>query len=278
VVNGQKVWNTGAHYADMGILVARTDWDAPKHAGLSFFVIDMHQPGVTVRPLKQMNHHQSFNEVFLDDARIPVRDQVGALGEGWHVALTTLSYERKYGGRVRPNLSRAPGRALAEARAEVDHYFESYRWYPQRSGRVDLVVERARAQGVEQDPVVRQAITRLLSLQMVSQWTASRAAAARALGRTPGAEGSVGKLASSEISRMASRVHSLIGGADCLLSGSDAPLDGVITEVLLSTPGQSLAGGTDEIQKNILGEKMLGLPREPAPDFGLPFKQTRRNG
>ena len=278
IVNGQKVWNTGAHYADMGILVARTDWDVPKHAGLSFFVIDMRQPGVTVRPLKQMNHHQSFNEVFLDNARIPVRDRVGALGEGWHVALTTLSYERKYGGRVRPQLSSAPGRLLDEARAEVDHYFESYKWYPQRSGRVDLVVERARANGLDRDSVVRQEIARLLSLQLVSQWTASRAAAARALGRTPGAEGSVGKLATSEISRSAARVHSLIGGASCMLSGADAPLDGVITEVLISTPGQSIAGGTDEIQKNILGEKMLGLPREPAPEYGEPFRQTRRNG
>ena len=278
IVNGQKVWNTGAHYADMGILVARTDWDVAKHAGLSFFVIDMRQPGVTVRPLRQMNHHQSFNEVFLDDARVPARDQVGALGEGWHVALTTLSYERKYGGRVRPNLSSAPGRLLDEARAEVEHYFESYRWYPQRSGRVDLVVDRARENGVDQEPVVRQEIARLLSLQMVSQWTASRASAARALGRTPGAEGSVGKLASSEISRSAARVHSLIGGASGLLRGSDAPLDGVIAEVLVSTPGQSIAGGTDEIQKNILGEKMLGLPREPSPEFGEPFRLARRNG
>jgi len=261
VVNGQKVWNTGAHYSDVGILLARTDRSVPKHAGLTFFVIDMRQPGVTVRPLRQMNHHQSFNEVFLTDARIPADHVVGREGEGWSVALTTLSYERKYGGRVRPNLSSAPGRTLAEARAEVDHYFESYRWYPQRSGRVDLVVERARAMGVAADPVVRQEIARLLSLQSVSQWTAARASAARALGRTPGAEGSVGKLATSEISRGAARVHSLIGGADCMLAGSDAALDGIITEVLLSTPGQSIAGGTDEIQKNILAEKLLGLPR-----------------
>ncbi len=277
VVSGQKVWNTSAHHADLGILLARTDWSVPKHRGLTFFVLPMHQPAVTVRGLRQMNHHSSFNEVFLDEARLPKDWVVGQVGDGWAAALTTLAYERRFGARMRPRYVQGSGRALQEARDEVDDYFETYKWYPQRAGRVDLVVERARAAGRTDDPIVRQALARLLSLQSVSAWTASRAQAARALGRAPGAEGSVGKLSASIIAREASKVHSLLAGADGTLLGSDAPLGGIIAEVLMSVPGQSIAGGTDEIQKNILGERMLGLPREPSTDHDLPFSLARRS-
>ena len=277
VVSGQKVWNTSAHHADLGILVARTDWSAPKHKGLTYFVLPMRQPGVTVRPLRQMNHHSSFNEVFLDEARIPRDWVVGRVGDGWSVALTTLAFERRFSSRMRPKFVEAPGRALDEARVEVEHHFETYKWYPQRAGRVDLLVPQARAAGRACDSVVRQGIARALSMQSIAQWTAARAQAARALGRAPGAEGSVGKLAASNLARECARVHALIAGAHGSLMGADAPLDGIVAEVLMSVPGQSIAGGTDEIQKNILGEKMLGLPREPAVDAGLPFNQTRRN-
>ena len=277
VVTGQKVWNTSAHHAELGLLVARTDWDVPKHRGLTYFVLPMRQPGVEARPLRQMNDHRSFNEVFLSEARIPRDNVVGAVGDGWSVALTTLAHERRFGALVRPTFPDGAGRAVDEARAEAAGYFETYRWYPQRAGRVDLVVERARATGRDADPVVRQEIARLLSLQRASRWTAERSRAARALGRPPGAEGSIGKLAASHVARQAARVHTLIAGADGMLTGADSPLGGVVAEVLVSVPAQSIAGGTDEIQRNILGEKVLGLPREPAPDRTAPFRDLPRN-
>lgn len=281
IVNGQKVWNTSAHHADLGMLVARTDWDVAKHRGLTYFVIPMKQPGVTVRPLRQMNNHASFNEVFFTDARIPKDWVVGGVGDGWAAALTTLAYERRFGAMSRPKYEGREGRVgrvVEEARREADDHFETYRWYPQRAGRPDLLVERAQAAGVSSDPVVRQAIVRVLSMLSASRWTAERARAARVLGRNPGAEGSVGKLATSTIARESAKAHALIAGSAGMLTGPSSLLDGIIAEILVSVPGQSIAGGTDEIQRNILGEKVLGLPREPSTDHDLPFNQTRRNG
>jgi alkylation response protein AidB-like acyl-CoA dehydrogenase len=278
VVNGQKVWNTSAHHADFGMLVARTDWDAPKHRGLTYFALPMRQPGVEARPLRQMNDHSSFNEVFMTEARIPRDFVVGRVGDGWTVALTTLAYERRFGAVGRPRFSGDSGRALDEARLEAAEHFATYAWYPQRAGRVDLVVERAHASGRSGDPVVRQAIAKLLSTHRASGWTADRARAARALGRPPGAEGSIGKLALSEVARQAARVHSMLVASDGMLNGPNSPLAGVIAEILVSVPAQSIAGGTDEIQRNILGEKVLGLPREPTSDRDTPFRDLPRNG
>lgn len=275
VVNGQKVWNTSAHHADLGILVARTDWTVPKHRGLTYFVIPMRQPGVTVQPLRQMNGHSSFNEVFLTDARIPRDWVVGGVGGGWAAALTTLAHERRFGGMGRPRYATTAGRALDEAHEEADRHFATYSWYPQRAGRPDLLAERARAAGRHDDPVVRDEIARVITMQRIAGWTGERARQGRALGRPPGAEGSVGKLAMSDVARLAAHAHAAIAAADAMLGVPDA--DPVVAEVLISVPGQSIAGGTDEIQRNILGEQSLGLPREPAPDRDLAFRDTRRN-
>jgi alkylation response protein AidB-like acyl-CoA dehydrogenase len=277
VVNGQKVWTTSAHHADLGMLLARTDPSAPKHAGITYFALPMKQDGVLVRPLRQMNWHQSFNEVFMTDARVPAENVIGEVGGGWAAARTTLAHERRLGRGREPAYDRGPGRALDEARAEAQEYFATYGWYPQRAGRPDLAVPHSRAAGVSDDPVIRQELARLICLERVSAWTAQRARAGRALGRPPGPEGSIGKLAASNIAREAARVHSLIGGSSGMVRGPDAPFEGLIAEVLLSVPAVSIAGGTDEIQKNILGERILGLPREPAPDRALPFNETRRN-
>ena len=278
IINGQKVWNTSAHHADFAMLVARTDWDVPKHQGLTYFVLPMHQPGVEVRPLRQMNNHSSFNEVFMTEARIPRSYVVGTPGEGWKAALTTLAFERRFGTMRPPRYTTVNSRAVKEAMQESEDHFLAYKWYPQRAGRVDLVLDRARSTGTITNPVVRQEIARLLSLHRASGWTAERTQTALALGRTPGPEGSIGKLATSMIARQAAKVHSMISGAEGLLSGSDSPLDGVIAEILVSVPAQSIAGGTDEIQRNILGEKALGLPREPSVDQDRPFRDIPRNG
>jgi alkylation response protein AidB-like acyl-CoA dehydrogenase len=278
VVNGQKVWNTSAHHADMGMLLARTDSSVPKHHGITYFALPMQQPGVEVRQLRQMNFHASFNEVFLTNARVPRENVIGAVGHGWAAALTTLSYERRFAALQRPGYAAEPGQALAEARAEADRHFATYSWYPQRAGRPDLVVEHARAAGVADNPVIRQAIARLLTLHRVSLWTAERARQARARGARPGAEGSIGKLAASNVARESARVHSMIAGAAGLLTGPDSALGGVIAEVLMSVPGQSIAGGTDEIQKNILAERVLRLPGEVRVDRDVPFSQLTGRG
>jgi alkylation response protein AidB-like acyl-CoA dehydrogenase len=279
VINGQKVWTTSAHHADWGLLLARTDWDAPKHKGLSFFILDMRQPGVEVRPLRQMNGHASFNQVFLTDAEVPPEHLVSEVGRGWAVATTTLMHERRSADGLRGDAtgSDRPGRAYAEERAELATTMEPYRWYPQRRGRVDLVLQRARETGRLADPVVRQEIARLLILARSAEWTARRARVAQAEGRPPGPEGSLGKLVASHVARAAARVHTQLSGADALLAGEDAAMDGVIAEILLSVPAISIAGGTDEIQRNIIAERVLGMPREPNSDADRPFRDVPRN-
>ena len=279
VVTGQKVWNTSAHHADLGMLLARTDWGVPKHDGLTYLVLPMQQPGVEVRPLRQMNLHASFNEVFMADARVPRDWVVGEVGKGWTAAQATLAHERRVGALGLPRLAGVDeGRALEEARAEAAEVAKVYSWYPQRAGRADLVLDNARSAGVQDDPLVRQSIARVLSTQRVSEWTAERARAARATGRPPGPEGSIGKLALSHVARAAADLHAGIGGAHAMLAGADpgSPLDGIVAEILISVPAQSIAGGTDEIQRNIIGERSLGLPREPDPTKGLPYRDARR--
>ena len=278
IVNGQKVWTTSAHHADYGLLLARTDWDVPKHQGLSYFVLDMRQPGVEVRPLRQMNGHASFNQVFFTDAQVQPEDRISATGNGWQVAITTLAHERRGADRIGGDGGgvEREGPIYEAERAEQAIALEPYKWYPQRAGRVDLVVERAYATGAIADPVVRQEIARLLVLAKSAEWTARRARAAQQQGRPQGPEGSLGKLAGSHVARLACHVHTLIAGADAMLTGPDGALDGLIAEILVSVPATSIAGGTDEIQRNIIAERVLGLPKEPRMDGG-PFRDVRRN-
>ena len=278
IVNGQKVWTTSAHHADYGLLLARTDWDVPKHQGLSYFVLDMHQEGVEVRPLKQMNGHASFNQVFFTDAVVPAENLVSTVGNGWQVAITTLMHERRGADGLR-GVQRErdlPGRIYEQEREEIAVALEPYKWYPQRAGRVDLVLERAQATGRNADPATRQEIAKLLTMAKGAEWTARRARAAQQQGRPQGPEGSLGKLASSNIARQASHVHTLIAGANAMLAGEDGDLGGLIAEILVSVPATSIAGGTDEIQRNIIAERVLGLPKEPRMDTG-PFRDVKRN-
>ena len=280
VINGQKVWNTSAHHADYGILVARTDFDVPKHQGISFFLIDMHQAGVEVRPLRQMNGHASFNEVFLTDAEVAVDDLVGGEGNGWAVAKTTLSYERRLGGVGRSfaaaDESRS-GRVYEEYAQELAIANEPYTWYPQRQGRVDLVLPRARATGAIEDPVLRQEIARLICLQKGASLALAAAEAKRKSGSNELVPaGSIGKLAASVIARQAAQVHTMISGADAMRGGPESAENGMVAEVLTSVPAISIAGGTDEIQRNIIAERVLLMPKEAREDTG-PFRDIKRN-
>ena len=279
VVNGQKVWNTSAHKADWGLLLARTNMDLPKHRGLAYFIINMRQPGVQAVPLKQMNGHASFNQVFFTDAEVEPEMLVEEDGDGWKIATTTLMHERRGadGLRRHQQVTNRPERIYQEESQEIAVALEPYKWYPQRTGRSDLLIERARATGTDKDPVVRQEIAKVLIMAKCAEWTARRARAAQAQGRPQGPEGSIGKLAASYIARASNQVHTMMSGADAMLTGKDSPMGGVIAEILISTPAISIAGGTDEIQKNIISERVLNMPKEPRNDVDVPFRNVPRN-
>ncbi len=281
IINGQKVWNTSAHHADFGILVARTDWDLPKHQGISYFLINMRQPGVEVRPLKQMNGHASFNEVFMTDAVVPPEDLVGGEGNGWAVATATLSYERRSFATLTRGGVQFDGERIGQVYDEYDREVaianEPYTWYPQRQGRVDLLVRRARETGAIRDAEVRQEIAKAISLKRGTEIAAEIAEAKRKAGTNEVIPaGSIGKLAASVIARQAAHAHTLIAGADAMLAGADSAEEGMVAEVLLSVPAISIAGGTDEIQRNIISERVLGMPKETRMDTG-PFRDIKRN-
>ena len=276
IINGQKVWTTGAHTADYAMLLARSDWDVPKHRGITFFAISMGQPGIEVRGLRQMNGYSSFNEVFLTDAIVPHENVVGEVNGGWAVAMTTLAHERGLGRRA-SRRSEPKGRAAVQAAEEARAYNQTYVWYPQRAGRADLVKPQAEAAGLASDPLARQIVADVDALDKVASWTVSRARAARAMGKSPGPEGSLAKLTGSEIARRCNAAHTAFAGAHGMLTGPESLLGGTVAEILISTPAASIAGGTDEIQHDIVGERALGLPKEPSVDKDIPFREVRTN-
>ena len=251
IVNGQKVWTSAARDADYGMLLARTDWDVPKHRGLTFFWLPMRQPGVLVRPLRQITGDSRFNEVFLTEARIPDTHRLGQVGDGWRVLHTALAYERAVMG-VAPRTAR-PGRTAA-----------AFGNIP--SPDVSLV-ELARSVGVNHDAVFRQRIARLYCLTMVNGWNSRRAADAG-----DASLASIGKLAMSGILHEAGRLQAHILGVEATLDGDRHPVARDANYSQMNAYFTSIGGGTDQIQRNIIGERILGLPRAPEPDRDLPFR------
>jgi alkylation response protein AidB-like acyl-CoA dehydrogenase len=278
IVNGQKVWTSGGHYARRAILVARTDASLPKHRGLSFFVIEMDQPGVQVRPLVQMTGDPEFNEVFLTDAVVPADNLIGDVNAGWGVALRTLSYER---GSLDPEAEPGIQHEL-DATQPVGRYASgelndgSRGFMPSGSEAWRLIRRLAADTGADRDPVRRQELARLYSWFETARYTGLRAAAQAAAGRLPGPEVSLGKLASVRLMRAYRDLGLAMLGPAGALTGPDAPHEGLFAQIALSVPGMSIAGGTDEIQRNIVGERVLGLPGEPRVDKDLPFTQVPR--
>ena len=240
----------------------------------------MRQPGVEVRPLKQMNGHASFNEVFLTDARVPLDDLMGGEGHGWAVATTTLSIERQGFARGRSQgvpASASAGRIYEELARELEIDNEPYTWYPQREGRPDLILQRAQETGAIEDDAVRQEMAKLFCLTEAARISADRVAAyQKSGGQGVLPAGSIGKLGASVIARQAAQVHTMISGASAMLSGPESAADGLIAETLISVPAISIAGGTDEIQRNIIAERVLGMPKEQRMDTG-PFRDIPRN-
>jgi alkylation response protein AidB-like acyl-CoA dehydrogenase len=249
VVNGQKVWTTNAQFADFGALLARTDPDRPKHAGLTMFVVDMHDPGVTVRPLKDMSGRAPFNEVYFDDVRIPVENVIGEVGRGWHAAVTMLGHER-----VSIGASRRP-----------------------KSNPLDVasLVELARRSGVAHEPALRERIAELYAHERALELFNVRMRQETAAGRPPGARGSVAKLAGALLLRRAIGVAGEIAGAAAVAWEPDDARGAELALAVNSAPASGIAGGTNEIQRNIIGERILGLPKEPQVDRDVPFRELR---
>ncbi|MCU1343907.1 MAG: putative acyl-CoA dehydrogenase [Acidimicrobiia bacterium] len=280
-VSGQKVWNSAADIARRGMLLARTNVDVPKREGISYFLLDMDQPGVDVRPLRQMNGASEFCEVFLDHVWVSDNQVLGQVDRGWLVTATTLAFERASvasraarGLRVVPSGEKAGflDRPISEVLATTTGRRRTINGYAVPARRL---IELARQRGSSSDPVVRQRLASYYSQTEVNRLTLLRSRAAAAQGRSPGPEGSLTKLAIANICRTSRSLSLDLLRADALLQGSDAPLDGEFQLVALGSFAASIGGGTDEIQRNIIAERALGLPREPEADRGLPYRDLR---
>lgn len=252
VINGQKVWTSGAAEADYGMLICRTDWDAPKHKGLSFFFLPMKQPGIEVRPLRQITDEAHFNEVFITDARVPAANMLGRPGDGWQVLMTALAYERSVMG----DAARGPRSGKAGPRGD------------------GALVELAREAGMLEDPVIRQQIAQVTAWKILNRLNNARAKAEMAQG-TSSPIMSIGKLAMSRILHGEAALRSRLLGPESMLEGGDFPRAEDANFLSLNAYFTSIGGGTDQIQRNIIGERVLGLPKEPEIDRDLPFREVK---
>jgi alkylation response protein AidB-like acyl-CoA dehydrogenase len=279
VVNGQKVWTSGAQFSRFGILIARTDPDVPKHKGLTFFLIDMQQPGVEVRPLREMTGESSFNEVFLSDARVHDNDRLDALGEGWRVAMTTLGNERdpsnaglaSGGGSLigKPDLDLTVAEYQRLRAATIDAFSFSI-----GGGVGPLLDGLLRSFGRGADPVTRQRFAAIKSMRDTQRWTAERAKASARAGAVPGPETSTLKLGGTRISRAIRDLGFAAMGPHGMLADDDSPTEGLFQKYAMFVQAGSIAGGSDEVQHNIIGERALGLPKEPDDSRNKPFRDV----
>jgi alkylation response protein AidB-like acyl-CoA dehydrogenase len=245
-VHGQKIWSSGARHADLGLLLARTDPDVVKHRGITAFLLPLDTSGVTIRPIRQMSGGSSFNEVFLEAVEIPDELRIGEVGRGWDVAKATLAYERQASGTG----TRQKGGSFAD------------------------LLALARSMGATEDSVVRQRLADIYVLSTLRDATAQRVARAAAAGVSPGPAGSVGKLVASDLLVQIGEFATDLLGMNAVADHGDGSFEW--TAHLLGAPGYRLAGGTDQIQRNIIAERVLGLPAEPRVDMGVAFSQLRR--
>ncbi|MFM8861221.1 MAG: acyl-CoA dehydrogenase family protein [Acidimicrobiia bacterium] len=266
-LTGQKVWSTWAHTADFGVTLARTDPDAPKRAGITYFLVDLHAPGVDVRPLRHITGEIDFNETFMDGVLVPDSHRVGAIGEGWTVANSTLSGERQMvAGAGSGGVDRIGG-AAAEALIALA-----------RDNDVD-----GRGPGWS-DPQVRQAVMRLWSEERIRAWTNQRVRAGLKAGRPPGPASSIGKVHQGSLNqRIQALAVDLLGARAVAWDGASGGPESYASclpaqvKGMLRSRANTIEGGTTEVNKNILGERVLGLPREPDPWAGAPWRDVPRN-
>jgi alkylation response protein AidB-like acyl-CoA dehydrogenase len=250
VVNGQKIWTSGAHYSDYGILVLRTDPSVPKHKGLTYFYLDMKSPGVETKPIKQISGDANFNEVYFTDVRIPDSQRLGEVGQGWQVALTTLMNERASIGAGGTNVG------------------------------FDAVFKLAQKVNLGDKPAIQNDAVRARLADWYCQeaglrYTAYRTLSALSRGATPGPENSIGKLVGAPKTQdMASFAIDLLEQSGAIWDPELAAEAGLFQSTYMSIPGLRIAGGTDEIMANIIAERVLGLPQEPRMDKGIPFSEV----
>jgi len=280
VITGQKVWTSGGQVADMGMLLARTDSDVVKHAGISYFAFDMHQPGVEVRPLREMTGRAMFNEVFIDEARVPVANLIGGLNNGWAVANTTLAVERA-------SLGSSAGAALASVMpGSITNQFDKRAGDLLRSedaveaaasvgsDTLSLLRRLAAERGLDSDPIVRQGLADVYALSQLNRWNVARA---RSRQRSTGVEPNLAKLLGNITLRRTREIANHIIGPEGTLWGPDTMSGGAIQEMTVFSPGPSIYGGSDQIQRNIISERGLGMPKEPGDLKGVPFKDLPKN-
>ena len=248
VLNGQKVWTSGARFAEWGLAITRHDFDVPKHKGMTAFMVPLNAPGVEVRAIKQMSGGANFNEVFLTDVRIPDSLRLGPVGEGWKVALTCLGFERDH-----------------SSGSTSSHTGGTYK----------QVIAAAEWAGVAKDPIIRQSLADLYIQHKVAQLTNRRAAAGMRAGQTPGPEGSLGKLMwTANMTRISNVISQILGTHLVADNGEWGTY--AWNEHILGAPGYRIAGGSDEVQRNIVGERVLGLPPEPRVDKDVAFSEAQR--
>jgi acyl-CoA dehydrogenase len=246
IITGQKVWTSGAHYSDIGEIIARTDFDMPKHKGLTGFIVDMHAPGVEIRPLRQMTGGASFNEVFFTEVRVRDDHRLGDINNGWNVALTTLMNERAAIG--------AGGGG---------------------GGMFTRVIEMVKFYGLNNDPVVREELTKIIIHNRVANFNNQRAMDKIKSGQMPGPEMSIAKLAgTANMMRLGDFVSMVLGPK--LIADSGEWGTYAWNQLILGTPGGRIAGGSDEVMRNIVAERVLGMPKDPGIDSKSAFKDLKK--
>jgi len=278
VINGQKVWSSQAMQCDYGMLLARTNFDVPKHKGISWFAFKLDQPGVTIRPLKEMTGDDIFNEIFLDDAVVDDADLIGGEGNGWMVTQTTLHFERTgigAGGGMAGFPFPGPKGGMWGHRAGDVAAVQ-----PKDSKLTlgfDDVLALAKRIGRGDDPVIRQELTRLYSDSMCGLWNAQRAKAeAKKGGGAAAALGSIAKMTQTRIVKRAAGLAASASGAHGTLAGADGLDGGIYSKAMVFSAASSIYGGADEIQRNIVAERTLGLPKEPNPDKDRAYGEVLR--
>ena len=281
IITGQKVWTSNGHEAGWGMLIARTDPELPKHQGITYFGFPMDQDGVEVRPLTEMTGRALFNEVFIEEARVSNDDIIGGRGNGWRVANSTLMYERAgiAGGHGGGFGTASPGPIAGHLDRPVGDFLG-------RRGSISvgavgrrvlsLLSEEAKARGKDRDPVIRDEMAQLHILHRLSSMTMKRQAAERRSGRPvsgygAGVEGNLAKILNTKILHQARDLTGRILGPDAVVTGRDAATEGLLQELILFSPAPPIYGGTDEVQRNVIGERGLGLPKEPGVSKDTPF-------
>jgi alkylation response protein AidB-like acyl-CoA dehydrogenase len=280
VINGQKVWTSGALHSTRGMLVTRSDFDQPKHKGLTYFIVNLEQPGVEIRPIKQMNGKAHFNEVFFTDARVSDADRVSDINNGWAITTATLGFERSglsegAGGGIRISagtqagfLDRTVGQLLVDTKKEKDH--------PDEYGGTFETLHRLAANR-NITPSQRCLLTDLYINESIAHYTRQRMSAATKTGKDIGAIASTMKLHWTNGLKISRDLGMELLGADGMLVGKDQPEEGTVQHFFLSMPSATIAGGSDEVQHNIIGERALGLPKDATLDPNTPFKDIPRN-